>query len=179
MKQNMTLIKIILMMFPVFSFITCTSRIPENNNLIGEQLIKELAELVKTKNLSKVDVIFTDDCVYEDVPSLEKYNGKDEVKASLKEDFASVPDFKLEITSSIVTDKNAVFEWVWSGTQTGDIEGLIKATGKTFSIRGISIWEIQNGKIKRNSDYYDAGGFLYQLGVRFVFPSGKILEKTD
>ena len=73
----------------------------------------------------------------------------------------------------------AIVEWIWSGTQTGDIEGVIEATGKKFSIRGVSVLEFQDGLIKRHSDYYNAGRLLYQLGVKFVFPSGKIIEKED
>jgi steroid delta-isomerase-like uncharacterized protein len=163
----------------MFSFFTCTSERPEKVTLVGEQLVNDFVEMWNSKDLNKIDLIFTDDCVYDDVPALTKYNGKDEVKASLEEDFTWCSNLKFELTSRLVTKDAAVIEWVWSGRQTGDIEGLIKATGKTFSIRGTSVMEFQDGKIKRNSDYYDAGGFLYQLGVKLVFPSGKILEKTE
>jgi steroid delta-isomerase-like uncharacterized protein len=153
------------------------SQKPEKMNLRGEQLVIGYMDMWNNKDLGKADLIFTDDCIYEDVPSLEKYSGKEEVKASLQEDFTWCSDLKLELVSSFVTQDRAAVEWIWSGKQTGDISGLIKATGKTFSIRGTSIMEFKNGKIKRNSDYYDGGGFLYQLGVKLTFPSGKVMEK--
>jgi steroid delta-isomerase-like uncharacterized protein len=146
---------------------------------VGKQLVKDFVEMWNSKDLNKIDSIFTEDCVYDDVPALTKYTGKDEVKASLKEDFTWCSDLKMELTSSLVKENGAVIEWIWSGNQTGNIEGLIKATGKTFSIRGASIMEFKNGKIKKNSDYYDAGGFLSQLGVKFIFPSGKIIKMPE
>lgn len=155
------------------------SQKPEKTSLGGEQLVKDFIAMWNNKDLGKVDLIFTDDCIYEDVPSLEKYRGKEEVKASLQEDFTWCSDLRLDLISSFVTEKRAAIEWIWSGKQTGDISGLIKATGKTFSIHGTSIMEFKNGKIKRNSDYYNGGGFLYQLGVKLTFPSGKVIEKNE
>jgi steroid delta-isomerase-like uncharacterized protein len=41
----------------------------------------------------------------------------------------------------------------------------IPATGKQFSVRGVSILELEDGKIRRCSDYWDMAEFLKQLGV--------------
>ena len=49
-----------------------------------------------------------------------------------------------------------------SGTHKGDLPGL-PATGKPFSLRGASIYELHDGKIKRNSDYWDMVTFLKQI----------------
>ena len=89
------------------------------------------------------------------------------------------PDLKVEYTNTFYRDDWAAVEWIWSGTQTGDIRGLMKATGKEYSIRGTTIFEFEKGKIKRLSDYYNSGHFLYQLGVKLVFPSGKIIEMLE
>jgi hypothetical protein len=56
---------------------------------------------------------------------------------------------------------------------------LIEATGRQYSIRGTTIFKFENNKIKRLSDYYNAGRFLYQLGVQFVFPSGDTIKATE
>lgn len=153
------------------------SQKPEKMNLRGEHLVMGYMDMWNNKDLGKVDLIFTDDCIYEDVPSLEKYSSKDQVKAALQEDFTWCSDLKLKFVSSFVTEDRAAVEWIWSGKQTGDIKGLIKATGKPFSIRGTAIMEFEDGKIKRNSDYYNGGDFLYQLGVKLTFPSGKVIKK--
>jgi hypothetical protein len=36
----------------------------------------------------------------------------------------------------------------------------------------VSLFEFEEGKIKRHLDYYDAAGFLHQLGVEWKFPEG-------
>jgi len=49
-------------------------------------------------------------------------------------------------------------------THTGDTSRF-KATGKRFSILGVSILEIQGSKIIRETDYWDMNSLLQQLGI--------------
>jgi hypothetical protein len=39
------------------------------------------------------------------------------------------------------------------------------ATGKRFSIRGVTILELQGDKIRRDSDYWDAATVMRQVGL--------------
>jgi len=56
-------------------------------------------------------------------------------------------------------------EWVMSGTHKGDFPGM-PATGKRFSsVRGAMIVELQDGRIRRCSDYWDAVTFMRQVGL--------------
>ncbi|MFC2085149.1 nuclear transport factor 2 family protein [Bacteroidota bacterium] len=126
-----------------------------------------------------IDTLFTDDGVYEDVHDDRVYKGKEEIKKYLSTMFTYAPDTKIEWGKTYKSDNWAVAEWTWKDTQTGDIEGLIEATGKPFTIKGITVYEFKDGKIKRNTDYYNPGGFLYQLGIKFIFPSGKIIHLSE
>jgi predicted ester cyclase len=49
-------------------------------------------------------------------------------------------------------------------SRTCDFQGM-PATGKRFSTRGVTILELQAGKIRRNSDYWDAAGVMRQVGL--------------
>lgn len=51
-----------------------------------------------------------------------------------------------------------------TGTHQGDLAGM-PATHKKFSIRGASVVELNNARIKRISDYWDLVTFLKQLGL--------------
>lgn len=51
-----------------------------------------------------------------------------------------------------------------SGTHSGDFPGL-PATGKSFSIRGTSVMELDGNKIKRNSDCWNLVSLLQQIGL--------------
>jgi len=98
--------------------------------------------------------LFTDDGVHEDVPRGIVSRGKAEVKAFAEAVFAAFPDFKVELTSGFTAGNWAGAEWTISGTNLGDF-GSQPATGKSFSIRGSSIFELRSGKIRRNSEYYE------------------------
>jgi steroid delta-isomerase-like uncharacterized protein len=53
---------------------------------------------------------------------------------------------------------------VFRGRQVKDFPG-IPATDKPFEVRGSSIVEFRDGKISRNSDYWDLATYLRQVGL--------------
>jgi steroid delta-isomerase-like uncharacterized protein len=71
---------------------------------------------------------------------------------------------KIELKAKFVAGTCGGMEWVMSGTQKGSFPGM-PATGKRFSTRGVTILELQAGKIRRNSDYWDAAGVMRQVGL--------------
>jgi hypothetical protein len=48
--------------------------------------------------------------------------------------------------------------------------GLYK-TGKKFSVRGASVYELRGGKFSGNRDYYDSASIMRQVGV---LPGGAV-----
>lgn len=113
----------------------------------------------------RVLALFADDCVFEDVTFGVVACGKEELRSFVKSAFAAVPDFKYGVISRFATSQWAAIEWVMSGTHKGDFPG-IPATGQRFSlVRGSSILELEAGKIRRESDYWDAATFMKQIGV--------------
>ena len=136
-----------------------------------ERMLDDYLAAWNSHDVEKIASFFTDDCVYEDVAVGAVNRGKEQVKAFVSGTFTAFPDFKLERTSSFVAGDWRGAEWIMSGTQTGDIPGL-PATGKSFSIRGASITELQEGKIRRNSDYWNLASWLQQLGLMPGAPSG-------
>lgn len=113
----------------------------------------------------RVLALFVDDCVFEDVTFNVVARGKDELRSFVERAFAAVPDFKYRVTRRFATSERAAIEWAMSGTQQGDLPG-IPATGKRFSaVPGATILELQAGKIRRESDYWDAATFMKQVGV--------------
>ena len=129
-----------------------------------ERILDDWATAWSSHDTEKVLSIFTDDCVYEDVTFGAINHGKKELRAFADGVFASVPDFKVELTARFVAGSQAGMEWVMSGTHKGDFPGM-PATGKRFSIRGVTILELQAGKIRRNSDYWDAASVMRQVGL--------------
>lgn len=108
----------------------------------------------------------TDDVVYEAGAGARVVRGKDEMRTYLSETFSAFPDFKIDLKLVFDNGKLTANEWVMSGTFQGMLQPLgLEPTGKSFSVRGASIAELQGSKVQRNTDYYNLADFLQQIGV--------------
>ncbi|MEN6317830.1 MAG: ketosteroid isomerase-related protein [Syntrophaceae bacterium] len=129
--------------------------------------INDVVAAWNSHDTEKVVSFFTDDCVYEDLAFGQIKRGKEELRAFVNDTFAMVPDTNFEVKSSFISGDGYAVEWVWSGTHKGNLPWL-PATGKRFSIRGVAVEELKEGKIKRHSDYYNLMDFLKQIGIKLV-----------
>ena len=130
-----------------------------------EKQIQEWARAWSSPDsVEKLVSLFTEDCVYEDVPLGAVSHGKAELQGFYQMIFAVFPDFRIELTSQFGTGDRAGAEWVLSGTHRGDLPGL-PATNKPVSVRGTSSFELQGNQLKRCSDYFDMATALRQVGV--------------
>lgn len=131
-----------------------------------EKIYRDWCEAWNTDQVEKVLSYVTDDIVYEDVPMARVSRSKGEMKAFATEIFTGFPDFKLEVKSFLASGDRASAEWVMTGTFLGEIQSAgLKPTGKSFSVRGVSIAELRGEKITRHTDYYDGATLLRQIGV--------------
>ena len=126
-------------------------------------VLDQWATAWSSHDVQQVLQLFTDDCIYEDVPTGAVNIGKVALRKFAEFFFSVAPDFKVELSKRFENDRWATGEWTMSGTQKGDMPNL-PATGKPFSIRGATIIELDNGRIRRCSDYWDMAAFLRQLG---------------
>jgi len=127
-------------------------------------VLEELVNAWTAHDIEKILSLCTDDCVYEDVTMGAVNRGKAELKGFLRAIFGAIPDFEMKVISGFTAGTWAGAEWSMAGTHKGDLPGL-PATGKKFSVRGSSICELRDGKIKRNSDYWDMVTLLKQIGM--------------
>ena len=107
-------------------------------------------------DVEQVAAVFASDGVYEDVPSETIAEGAD----ALKEWAQGYFDAFTEVAQSVVTwngiPGGAVAEWL--------VEGTHRETGNLVSFRGVSIFQLANGEIQRETAYYDNGTFIEQTG---------------
>ena len=133
--------------------------------------VEEYAAAWSTRNVERILSFFTEDCVYEDVALGAVNTGKQELEAFLRATFAAIPDFHIEPKAAFAAGPHRANEWVMSGTQSGPFPG-IPATNKWFSVRGASIMEMEQDRIRRNTDYWSLAALLQQVGVLPPTPSG-------
>jgi steroid delta-isomerase-like uncharacterized protein len=121
----------------------------------------------------RVAALYTDDCVYEDVPLGAVGRGRRELLA-LGRPFPlcgvagrpqdAFPDFAIEPTGGFVAGDRAAMEWVMSGTHARGLPG-VPASGRRFRVRGATVLELRDGRVTRNTDYWDTATLLTQLGL--------------
>jgi len=104
--------------------------------------------------------IFTADVFYEDVAFGEANHGSAELRKYAADYFEAVPDLELKLLRASIQNGHGTIEWLLSGTD----KGMFK-TGKKFSVRGVSVIEVRDGKIFRNLDFYDAATIMRQVGL--------------
>ncbi len=130
-----------------------------------EKVFDEYIAAWNSHDAEKIAEFFTEDGIHEDVAVGSVFHGKSELIAGLNPLFAACPDFKLELKTLFAAGNWVAQEWIMSGTQTGNLNILgIPAAGKRFSIRGASITRLRDGKIARNTDYWDMASMRQQLG---------------
>src|SRR5258708_2702761 len=102
--------------------------------------------------------LFTDDIFYEDVAFGEVSHGRAEVRKFVVAELEGVPDLELKLVRADIHDGHGTIEWMFSGTD----KDVFK-TGKKFSVRGVSVIEMRDGKISRNVDFYDVATVIRQV----------------
>ncbi len=113
-----------------------------------------------THDIDKAASFYTSDISYEDVAFGIKAQGTEELKKMVQGFYDNVPDLKLELVDVKSDEKSGWVEWVFSGTD----KGLFK-TGKKFSVRGASVFQLRGSKFSANKDYYDAATIMKQVGA--------------
>jgi steroid delta-isomerase-like uncharacterized protein len=110
--------------------------------------------------------LFTDDIFYEDVAFGEVSHGRAEVRKFALSEFEGVSDLELKLLRANIRGGHGTIEWIFSGTD----KDVFK-TGKKFSVRGVSVIDVREGKISRNLDFYDASTIMRQVGLLPTPPS--------
>lgn len=131
-----------------------------------EKMMRDSIAAYNAQDIEKFLSYCTDDIVYEAMSGARVIRGKEEMRPYLGEVFSAFPDFKIDLKLAFASGKWAASEWIMSGTFKGVLQALgLQPTGKSFSVRGASIAELQGNKVRRNTDYYDSADFLRQIGV--------------
>jgi steroid delta-isomerase-like uncharacterized protein len=120
------------------------------------------------KNLSAIDDLIAADYVHHD-PNSPAANGIHGYKQFVNHYMSAFPDAHFTIHDAFTqgqnTDvQNEVTRWTVVGTHKGELAGIPR-TGRRFSVTGISIARVANGKIIESWNNWDALGMMQQLGV--------------
>lgn len=108
--------------------------------------------------------LFTDDGVYEDL-GFEWYSGGKAMIASWVEvTTAGVADVRIELVDAFQAGHRATAVWNFAGTHTGSFAPDLPPTGRAFSVRAVSVFELEGDLLRRVTDFYNLATWQRQLG---------------
>jgi steroid delta-isomerase-like uncharacterized protein len=103
--------------------------------------------------------VFTEDIVYEDIPTGVVVRGADEFTEFAQGFFDANPILRFALVQSACRGQQGFIEWTAIGL---DAPGYC-GTGKSITTRGVAIIAIQGKRISRSTDYWDLFSDLRQL----------------
>jgi steroid delta-isomerase-like uncharacterized protein len=136
-------------------------------------LAPHLIDLLDRHDLDRVEAYWHDDVV-EDILPVGVFRGKSDARRFFAETFAAFPDFHIVTEKVVGDDTTAFISWRVTGTFNGGSFQGIEPTGAKVEIRGTDRMEFANGKLVRNTVYYDGMGFARAIGM--MPPAGSIAE---
>ncbi len=124
------------------------------------RIIKDWYAGFNSHDLEKSVLFYTDDCLFEDLATGEVVHGKNEMKAWNKQTFTDYPEMQIESKSWFASGNKVASEWIMTGTHAHSSIPATPATGKRFSFRGVSILELREGKVSRETSYWNRADLM-------------------
>jgi len=120
-------------------------------------------EVWNGKDTAAIDELMAADYVHHDPQSPQFSGGREGYKQLVEYYLKAFPDSHFTIDQEIQEGNTAVTRWTVRGTHRGDLPTM-PATGKTFSVTGITVARLQDGKFVESWNNWDALGLMQQLG---------------
>jgi steroid delta-isomerase-like uncharacterized protein len=128
-------------------------------------------EAIAARDPEAIGEHWHEDGVDEIVP-LGVKRGRQEIEDLFREMFAAAPDLETTVSRIVAGEKQAAVEWRMRGTFDGlPFEG-IEPTGRAIDLRGLDMLEVEDGKIRSITGYYDGADYARQIGMLPAHDSG-------
>jgi steroid delta-isomerase-like uncharacterized protein len=128
-------------------------------------------EALANHDLQAVSAGWHEDGVEELVPT-GVLRGRQAIVRNLADMWSAAPDMETTVTRLVAGEKQAAVEWRMEGTFSGTAYQGIEPTGKRVEIRGLEMFELEDGLIASTTVYYDSMSFARQVGMMPPLDSG-------
>ena len=99
-----------------------------------------------------------------------RIEGRPAIEALYRDWFTAFPEMEFEVEDQVIDGDHVALFWSQRGKHLGDFCGL-KATGRSYEMRGVFLMTFKDGKIVHVRSIYDFTGLLVQLGVLKAKPA--------
>jgi steroid delta-isomerase-like uncharacterized protein len=142
---------------------------------VVEQHVRSMFDALARRDAEGVGEHWREDGV-DDIVPIGVFRGRQAIVDFWRETFAAVPDLETTVTRVVAGETQAAVEWRMSGNFTGASFQGIDPTGKRIELRGLDLFELEDGEIVSNTAYYDGASFARQVGM--LPPEGSGAERT-
>jgi steroid delta-isomerase-like uncharacterized protein len=126
------------------------------------------------KDWSKAKDMLAADAVYDEKGTHRRIQGADDIIGAFQGWANAFPDSKATFVSEFASGDTAVLELVWKGVHTGPLQtptGIIPASNKPVEMPACQVVQVEGGKIKSTSHYFDMLTMLTQIGASAALQS--------
>lgn len=135
--------------------LTCSREAKTQTQPSGKTLLEAYVTAWNLHDFAALDKLLSVDAVHEDMARPSRDVGLAEIKQFMRTTLEAQPDLNWHVTTIVDGGSQVAAEWVWTGTARGRDSSVSPIAAKHISGRGASVAVIENGRIKRFSDYYD------------------------
>lgn len=143
----------------------------------NELLALSLLDAQQMADTTAIVELFWPDAVYDDYANQLQYRGIQEIVGYVTSVHGWADDVYLNAGEVHASGTGAVIEWLFAGVQARPLASYAPvATGREVVLNGVTIIEVDGGRIRRAADYVDSGALALQLGGRIELPGGSVIE---
>lgn len=115
------------------------------NNFNAREFADSYFKFWNDKGIEQAGDYYAEEVDYRDLSLEVSLKGIKEVKKFMQEQFKATPDLKFKTIDVVVQSPSKIaIQWLMTGTD----------QGKPFETEGVSVMELKQGKIIKNTDYY-------------------------
>ena len=123
-------------------------------------LVKRFEAAFNQRDVKRLLDCFTDDATYDD-GFYGRHAGRAELGPMFERMFREGRDYRWVMDTVVESGNRATAEWTFGYVVT---DAVPRSTGRKIGFRGMSLFELERGKIAIYREYFDVGQALLQLG---------------
>jgi steroid delta-isomerase-like uncharacterized protein len=132
------------------------------------EIAKALITAYNEKNWSKVKDMLAADAVYDEKGTHRQIQGAGEIIDAWQGWAKTIPNSKATFVREFASGDTAIFELVWKGVHAGPLQtptGTIPASKGLVELPACQVIQVEGGKVKSVSHYFDMHTLLTQTGA--------------
>jgi predicted ester cyclase len=120
---------------------------------VADGFVEALRKLEENREVEALVGIHTEDCEVGNVAVSETFRGHDGLREFWTSYRSTFGEMRSRFRNFFVTEEGAALEWTTEGTSNGD----------SVSYAGVSILEVEDGKVRRFMAYFDPRALTPQI----------------